>query len=345
VLCALTLTLCCACFQSGRQIGGGQRDAGASGDGDSGGDGDTGGDGDGDVVAGDGDGDGDVVAGDGDGDVVTGDGDGDVGDGDGDGDGDTPACPSDQACDDGVFCNGREVCDPVAGCQPGAPLQLSDDVECTTDVCDELSDAIVHTPVAARCADGLWCNGDEICNPALGCQSSRPQPVDDSVACTVDACNEQLDVVTHQADNGLCDDGDACTLDLCDVNGGGCVSIQECSGIAVCGPAGELCDDIPWAFVDEVNGLVWAWASPCSGGCSTPLPSGANGFVMPGWRFPTDQDWVLRPQPSEWGGGLIIECAAGFFDPTYSHCDWGNVPVQMPDNSYNEIWFVHDLHP
>ena len=113
-----------------------------------------------------------------------------------------------------------------------------------------------------------------------------------------------------------------------------------------CGPAGEGCGELPWVYVDEVNGLAWAWASPCSGACSTPVVEGVNGNLQ-GWRFPTNQDWAVRPDPSVWGGGAIIQCAAPQFDPNFNHCDWndgtrGSV-VQAPDNGFGELWLVHDL--
>ena len=61
-----------------------------------------------------------------------------------------------------------------------------------------------------------------------------------------------------------------------------------------CGPNGESCGELPWVLVDEANNLAWAWASPCSGACSTPVVEGVNADLQ-GWRFPTDDDWAVRP--------------------------------------------------
>ncbi|RME38100.1 MAG: hypothetical protein D6788_08090, partial [Planctomycetota bacterium] len=45
----------------------------------------------------------------------------------------------DSACDDGVFCNGAETCDPASGCQPGTPPCADPTPLCneTADQCDQ----------------------------------------------------------------------------------------------------------------------------------------------------------------------------------------------------------------
>src|SRR5690606_15952950 len=46
------------------------------------------------------------------------------------------ACTSDEACSDGLFCNGQERC--VGGaCVAGAPIGCDDGVDCTDDRCVE----------------------------------------------------------------------------------------------------------------------------------------------------------------------------------------------------------------
>jgi cysteine-rich repeat protein len=58
--------------------------------------------------------------------------------------------------------------------------------------------------VAAReCDDGTYCNGAERCVDGL-CQAGPAVALDDGVSCTVDACDESGDAVTHAADDGLC---------------------------------------------------------------------------------------------------------------------------------------------
>lgn len=96
-------------------------------------------------------------------------------------------CVTDSDCDDGMFCTGAETCD-TGICLPGTPPDCDDGVGCTDDVCDEINDACVNTPDDTNCPnDGLFCNGDEICDPAAGCSyTGDPCPLG-----TV--CNEELD--------------------------------------------------------------------------------------------------------------------------------------------------------
>jgi hypothetical protein len=82
-------------------------------------------------------------------------------------------CTSNGDCDDGRFCNGREVC--TAGrCEPGNPAVCDDGISCTVDACVEASDSCIYTPDDTRCDDGAGCTVDT-CDPDAGCQSS-PDP-------------------------------------------------------------------------------------------------------------------------------------------------------------------------
>ena len=117
--------------------------------------------------------------------------------------------PNDGACDDGLWCDGDETCDPTAGCQPGAVRLCDDGVACTADSCDEDADACVYAGDDALCDDGLWCNGAETCDATGGCLPGEAPSCDDEVPCTTDACDEEGDACTHTPDDGACDDGDA----------------------------------------------------------------------------------------------------------------------------------------
>jgi cysteine-rich repeat protein len=125
--------------------------------------------------------------------------------------------PEPGVCDDGLFCNGAEVCDPVAGCAPGLAPDADDGLDCTVDACDEGSARVVHTPLDERCADGLFCNGDESCDPAVGCLPGAPPEIDDGLDCTADACDEAAGGVSHLPVDALCDDGLVCSgAERCD---------------------------------------------------------------------------------------------------------------------------------
>jgi len=124
---------------------------------------------------------------------------------------------SPRVCDDGLFCNGAESCDPLVGCQPGVAPQLDDGVGCTEDSCDEASDVVLHQARHSLCDDGLFCSGEERCDPVLDCQVGTPPPVDDGVACTADSCDEEQDAVVHRLDDAACDDALFCNgAETCD---------------------------------------------------------------------------------------------------------------------------------
>jgi hypothetical protein len=59
--------------------------------------------------------------------------------------------PDDSKCQNGVYCDGVERCDPKLGCVPGAPVGCGDGTPCTIDSCDEATQGCKHTP---RDADG-----------------------------------------------------------------------------------------------------------------------------------------------------------------------------------------------
>jgi cysteine-rich repeat protein len=150
-------------------------------------------------------------------------------------------------CDDQLFCNGVETCDSGSGCQPGTPPVLEDGVSCTLDACDETNDVVTHTPDDGACDDGDWCNGAEVCHPVLDCQPGTPPPLDDSVACTIDACDGTNDVVIHVAYDSWCDDDDPCTADLCDAVAG-CTS-TPISGCAAAVPTGGAGPGLLWLML------------------------------------------------------------------------------------------------
>lgn len=105
-------------------------------------------------------------------------------------------CRSDVDCDDGIFCNGHDMCQEDGTCvSPGNPCPLDDGLWCNgteTDECDEDMDQCVH--VKPPCVDDeYWCNGEEICNENTDSCSNSEQPcVDDGEFCNgEETCNEE----------------------------------------------------------------------------------------------------------------------------------------------------------
>lgn len=124
--------------------------------------------------------------------------------------------PNDAACDDGLFCNGSETCHVTLGCKVGTPPDSDDGIACTLDTCDEMN-GTVHTPSDALCDNGVFCDGAETCNPAMGCEAGanpcgNPTPICDENANQCVGCLEDAD----------CDDATLCTAEFCQT--GACVS-------------------------------------------------------------------------------------------------------------------------
>lgn len=66
------------------------------------------------------------------------------------------------------------------------------------------------------CDDGLYCTGNEICGENLRCEYGTP-PCNDGVACTEDLCDEASKSCTFEADHPACDDEDTCNgSEYCD---------------------------------------------------------------------------------------------------------------------------------
>ncbi len=95
--------------------------------------------------------------------------------------------------------------------------------------------------VDADCDDGLYCNGTESCN-AGSCQAGTAIVCDDGVACTDDVCNEATDACDSTANDANCDDGTFC-------NGA-----EVCDAVLDCQPAtGPDCDDGVACTEDSCN--------------------------------------------------------------------------------------------
>ena len=231
------------------------------------------------------------------------------------------------ACDDGVFCNGVEVCDPLRGCLPGTPVNCDDGVPCTLDSCDEDTKSCLHLADQSACNDGLFCNGVEVCDPLRGCLPGTPVNCDDGVPCMVDSCDEASRACVHDLDHAQCDDGlfcngsETCTptgcaagappcadASLCDENADTCLSSPPtCIVAADCDDGNPCTDD---ACVDgaclRVNN-----ASPCddrnsctgndvcAGGVCSGIPIAGCGVSPPGPTIVPDSDGDGVPDTSD----------------------------------------------
>ncbi|MEC9071413.1 MAG: hypothetical protein VX938_03500, partial [Myxococcota bacterium] len=146
--------------------------------------------------------------------------------------------PDHTLCDNGLFCDGVEVCDATDGCQDGPDVDVADGITCTSDSCNEDTDTVEHTPNDILCTDNDFCNGDEVCNPAVGCEDGAPPTCDDDDECTVDSCaagecaNVEIDGCNCTPD---------CTAKEC--GGDGCGgSCGSCPGVAPVCNADQKCE-------------------------------------------------------------------------------------------------------
>lgn len=100
-------------------------------------------------------------------------------------------------------------------------------------------------------------------------------------------------------------------------------------------------DETPADYAVYKNGYYWAWASPCSGGCSSIEP-----IKVPGWRYATEEEWALRPDVTDFGTPDNFKCASTYFDNTWTHCDYydgqSGYLTRIPDNGSNETWLIYD---
>jgi len=116
------------------------------------------------------------------------------------------SCINSAQCDDGLFCNGSEICDAFGTCQSGA-------APCTNPglpVCDEGADLCRECLNAGHCDDGNDCTTDSCV--LFTCTHSNAA---DGTACAggVGTCtNGQCSACVADSE---CDDGTVCTRDEC----------------------------------------------------------------------------------------------------------------------------------
>ncbi|MAQ16714.1 MAG: hypothetical protein CMN30_18215 [Sandaracinus sp.] len=114
-------------------------------------------------------------------------------------------------CDDGIFCNGSELCDPTLGCVPGTPETCNDDDVCTIDRCDEEAkicrrgdrdfdedgEADWFCEGGTDCDDGDATRGStvaEVCGDGVDNDCDEVIDESDCGAVAYDTCDDALDV-------------------------------------------------------------------------------------------------------------------------------------------------------
>ena len=197
-------------------------------------------------------------------------------------------CTMNAQCDDGIFCNGTEICSNGV-CLDGTAPDCDDGVSCTVDSCNEDTDSCDNTASNALCDDGLFCNGAETCDAALDCQAGTAPDCDDGVSCTVDSCNETIDQCQSEADDALCQNGLYCDgTETCNPKNGceagtppcpieldcdedkdmcvGCTADEQCNDGSEC--TDDTCEDMECVFAVNYNDQVF---------CCDPLTGALQG--------------------------------------------------------------------
>ena len=88
---------------------------------------------------------------------------------------------------------------------------------CTTGTYDDADDLVFAVSdgsgggctLDSECDDGAWCNGAETCNAGT-CSAGTAPNCDDGVACTDDVCDEGSDSCGSTANDANCDNGAWC---------------------------------------------------------------------------------------------------------------------------------------
>ncbi|MFO0595404.1 MAG: GEVED domain-containing protein [Myxococcaceae bacterium] len=189
--------------------------------------------------------------------------------------GSSAACPADalapsttvcrvatDLCDVPETCTGSSATCPADGFAPSTTVCRPAAGRCdVADTCSGTSAACPTDVLASNgtsCADGLSCNGSEVCQAGV-CQAGTPTNCDDSEVCTLDTCAEgtgcghmTIPGCCHMASD--CDDGDACTVDLCPANGAMCMHLSTCDAGVDGGEDGGVDGGVDAGEVDSGTG-------------------------------------------------------------------------------------------
>jgi hypothetical protein len=172
-----------------------------------------------------------------------------------------PECTVDRDCDDGLECNGTELC-AGGSCASGRPITCDDDVACTNDYCDEPGICRASADDSA-CADGEFCDLVDGCAP--GCPDSPCRLVGPQCGCRGgDACYLAGTAGRVCAPPGTAAEGDSCSSPA------DCAAGTQCINISSDSPAVYACA----RFCDEDSDCVGAGSA-----CELTLSDGGGGSL------------------------------------------------------------------
>jgi len=88
--------------------------------------------------------------------------------------------------------------DPELGGPCIEDAQCDDGIDCTNDACDSDLDRCRFKRDHEACANGVHCDGAEVCNNALGCITGSPFDCSDGDVCSIDTCVEATQSCVHE---------------------------------------------------------------------------------------------------------------------------------------------------
>lgn len=159
-----------------------------------------------------------------------------------------PPCTAPAECDNGLYCDGLEICSN-GSCQPGT-APCDDGIGCTADSCDEGADSCENTPSDALCSDG------QTCTATLPCSSCGDESCAVESSCLDSGCNWSPPCPTCAA-GGSCE---SCGADTCSSVGCNWHRRKGCSGTPNCSTDGTCSGTVSYCSGGGGGG---------GGGCST----------------------------------------------------------------------------
>ncbi|HEV8200431.1 MAG TPA: hypothetical protein VGS03_10445, partial [Candidatus Polarisedimenticolia bacterium] len=271
------------------------------------------------------------------------------------------------SCDDGVFCNGSDVCQngecthrndecqpgQICNENPGVCVECNGDGDCHPGApfCDTGSHTCEQCLNDGQCDDHNACNGAETCQGST-CRPGTTPNCNDGNGCTNDLCSPASGCY-HTNNSNSCDDGNACTTG------------DTCSSGTCRGGTPPDCNDNNPCTADSCNAATGCTHTTTgdgqNGSCETvtdtmycPLPPdntcGAGTFRLIDLQNPTNgvqNDYLLNASnPGQWYYNVFYSGTPGSSFSLTIDVPWpfvtnGDNPIQVHDGTtFNGACFV-----
>lgn len=243
------------------------------------------------------------------------------------------ARPTGTACDDGQFCTAVDTCDAAARCG-GTARNCADALTCTTDTCNETTNACVNA-LSGGCIIGSACIAAGTASPTNPCLACNP------AASTT--------AYTPRAAGSACDDGSFCTTgDACDAAGACGGAARDCGDTLTC--TTDACDEAADACTNVVStgclvsGVCIAEGeSEATNGCMVCTPAtsttafspAASGLTCDDGTFCTDSDACDGSGVCTGEARVCMDddaCTTDACDETTAACTFEMIAGCMPDS-------------